>query len=406
MATRKANGASTVPKPSDVASFTRQLCGDHRTWAVDAMRGEELPAGWRALARSLFDRIAGVIEGRPVGMLVVGRLGEESGGLVADIHPLGLTVDALRAFRTVQGLIEQARRASEKTCSVCGEPGRVLSLEDGFVTRCDAHAGACETRRVASATLDPGAGEDGRVPSEAHARDLVTKDLRLYELTDVESALGRRRGRETSVPRAAFAGDPEDAGARDFDTDQPAYLRALLADGEAASGRSLAHPRPASLAALDDLDARAPHMAEVTALVRRHLRAAIAIGMPTFLPALMLVGEPGTGKSWFLSRLAALLGVPYRRHNMSGQSLADGLVGAYPTWRNAQPGLVAKCLLGERVANPLVLVDEFDKAGSHQLEGPLQALLRPPRARRRAPLHRRVPGLPDGRVARALGAGR
>ncbi len=110
----------------------------------------------------------------------------------------------------------------------------------------------------------------------------------------------------------------------------------------------------------------------------------MAMGLPTAFPALMLLGEPGTGKTWFLSRLAALLGLPHRRYNMSGQSLADGLVGAYPTWRNAQPGLVAKCLLGECVANPLVLVDEVDKAGSHQMEDPYRAfydLLEPQGAR-------------------------
>ena len=396
MVTGKAAGAWTDALSSTDASFTKRPCADDRIWAVDATREEELPVGWQALARDLFNRIASVMAIRPAGMLVVRGLGEEGGGLAADVSPIGDTPDAVRAFRTVQGLVEQARRASEGICSVCGELGSIRSKAERYATRCDAHAGEFATRRDVQADLGPKAGEgqrppvvagreDARGPTKTRAPDVDAGEHRLYHLCDVEAALGRRRAdRGTSMPGAAFVGDPDDAGSPEVDTVQQEYLRALLADGEAACRRMLAHPEPASLAALDDLQARAPHMAGVTAVVRRHLQAAIAMGLPTSLPALMLIGEPGTGKTWFLSRLAALLGLPHRRYNMSGQSLADGLMGAYPTWRNAQPGLVAKCLLTERVANPLVLVDEVDKAGNHQTKDPYRPfydLLEPEGAR-------------------------
>jgi hypothetical protein len=96
-----------------------------------------------------------------------------------------------------------------------------------------------------------------------------------------------------------------------------------------------------------------------------HLRGARAMGLPTSLPPVLLVGEPGLGKSWFLSRLSACLGLPYRRYSMSSSTLAEGLQGAHPCWRNAQPGMVAKTLLAEQVANPVIFVDEVDKVGSH-----------------------------------------
>jgi ATP-dependent Lon protease len=181
-----------------------------------------------------------------------------------------------------------------------------------------------------------------------------------------------------------FDNELDELPAPEADTDHRAFLCRLLDAGEAGERRALARPGPASLDALDDLHARAPHMAEVTDLVRRHVRAAIAMGLPTSVPALMLLGEPGTGKTWYLSRLAALLGVPHRRYPMSGQSLADGLVGGHPTWRNARPGLVARCLLAETVANPLLLVDEVDKARTHAAEDPYRAfydLLEPEGAR-------------------------
>lgn len=373
--------------------FTTGLCHRHRVWAVDATERDELPEGWRTLAEELFDKIATVMAQRPATMLVVRGLREEAGGLAPDIHLVADTPAALWAIPHVQRLIEGARRASERTCSVCGGPGRVRSALNAHSTRCDAHAGEPETGQPTPAHLGEigaaglgswGASERAATPTEAPAPG-GGWDHALYDVADVGAALGHRRwGRGASPPGSVYLGDPEELPTREVDTDQQAFLRRLLDAGEAGGWRALTVPEPASLAGLDALHARAPHMAEVTALVRRHLRAAIAMGLPTSLPALMLLGEPGTGKTWFLQRLAAVLGLPFRRYSMSGQSLADGLVGANPTWRNAQSGLVAKTLLGERVANPLVLVDEFDKARSHQMEDPYRGfydLLEPEGAR-------------------------
>ena len=91
----------------------------------------------------------------------------------------------------------------------------------------------------------------------------------------------------------------------------------------------------------------------------------MAIGLPTSLPPVLLVGEPGLGKSWFLSRLGAILGLPFKRYSMAGATLAEGLQGSHPSWRNAQPGLVAKTLLAEPFANPVLFVDEIDKGIAH-----------------------------------------
>lgn len=358
MRPRKVRAPQVRLDASGDVQFTKRLCGRHKDWAVDATEGEELPEGWHALVGELFDQIATVMVG-PVGMINVHRLGDEAGGLAADLRPLGVTVEAARAFETVQGLVERARRASERTCAACGRPGRVRSAGARHAARCDAHAGEFAKRSA---------------PTElaATAQAAAAPDHRLYEPSDVEAALGRWSARPASGE--GWVGDPDDAHDPASDSEHQRRLRDLVRRGQEGCRRVLALPDPASLRALADLAERAPHMAEVTSFVRRHLLAAIAMGTPTALPAVMLLGAPGTGKTWFLSRLAALLGVPFRRHNMSGQSIADGLAGAYPTWRNAQPGVVAKCLLDEHVANPLVLVDEVDKAGNHHMEDPYRAL--------------------------------
>lgn len=355
--------------------FTRWLCRRNGTWALDATTTEEVPEGWRALVHRLFEKIADVMGEWPAAMVEVRSLRAESGGLAADLAIVGPTGRAASALGAVDVLVEQARRASELTCSMCGEPGRVRSAAANAAS-CDAHAG---TR----AALDKGPDVEARrgrsvgadeiaPPADAYhpPSDASVRDHRLYRLADVEAALGRRGGGACWFDPHR----PNDLPGPEVDTDQQRYLRTLLDDGERGTRRALSRPPPESLAALDALQRRAPHMAEVIALVRRHVQAAVAIGLPVSLPAVMLVGEPGTGKSWFLSRLASLLAIPHRRHPMNGQSLADGLSGSHPTWRNAQPGLVARCLLAERVANPLVLVDEVDKAGSHGMEDPYRAL--------------------------------
>ena len=49
---------------------------------------------------------------------------------------------------------------------------------------------------------------------------------------------------------------------------------------------------------------------------------------------------------------------------MSGATIAATFQGSNPIYRNAQPGLVAKTLFAERIANPIVFIDEFDKVSS------------------------------------------
>ena len=135
---------------------------------------------------------------------------------------------------------------------------------------------------------------------------------------------------------------------------------------------------------MDDLDRRAPHFRQVTELVRRHVAAAIAMDVALTLPALMLVGEPGFGKSWYVSRLATALGLPVRTLSMNSVSLGDTLTGAFPVWRNARAGLVARTLLAEPVANPFFLVDEIDKSASYNREDPYRpfySVLEPENAR-------------------------
>ncbi len=183
----------------------------------------------------------------------------------------------------------------------------------------------------------------------------------LYSLGAVETALGER------VPDRsdAYEGDPDERETRDLDTEHLARLRAIARRGEAGRWRTLIGPRPDAVAALDELAARAPHMSGVAEIVRDHLRAALNIKMPLNLPALLVEGEPGIGKTWFMARLGKVLAVPHRTIALTSMSVGDPIVGSSPTWRNARGGIPSRMLLTERVANGLLVCDEFDKMGGN-----------------------------------------
>ncbi|MGC4395693.1 AAA family ATPase [Hydrogenophaga crocea] len=106
---------------------------------------------------------------------------------------------------------------------------------------------------------------------------------------------------------------------------------------------------------------------------------------PVRLPPLLLFGPPGVGKTHFCESLAKVLGVPVRRHPMDQAETSSALLGSDITWGNSRYGLIFDLLgLGE-YANPLVILDELDKAqvisktsgGISSPTGVLHSLLEP-----------------------------
>jgi ATP-dependent Lon protease len=86
------------------------------------------------------------------------------------------------------------------------------------------------------------------------------------------------------------------------------------------------------------------------------------VGRSTILlRPLLLVGDPGGGKSRFGRRLGEVLGLPVWR---SDASRADGAVfgGTDRRWYSAEPCHPFLAVAQGKVANPAVLIDEIEKA--------------------------------------------
>lgn len=100
------------------------------------------------------------------------------------------------------------------------------------------------------------------------------------------------------------------------------------------------------------------------------------------LPAVLLLGEPGIGKSVFADALAAALGVKRRSLTLSHATQGAALGGTSAHWSTGAAGEVFNALLRGKELNPVFILDEIDKAtgtteGRYNPLGPLYSLLEP-----------------------------
>lgn len=138
---------------------------------------------------------------------------------------------------------------------------------------------------------------------------------------------------------------------------------------------------PRSLDAVLALEESHPHFSEVIRFVADRVALAKGSRRPVRIPPMLLSGPPGVGKTHFCEALAKVLNVPVRRHPMDQAETSSALLGSELTWGNTRIGLVFEMLAQGDHANPLVILDELDKArglgGSADPTAVLHSLLEP-----------------------------
>jgi ATP-dependent Lon protease len=132
--------------------------------------------------------------------------------------------------------------------------------------------------------------------------------------------------------------------------------------------------KPSALPEMERLFAELPNFTEVLADIRKHLALCIDSNDSIELPPMLLLGDPGIGKTHFARKVAELLGTGFGFVPMSSLTAGWVLSGASSQWKNAKPGKVFDTFVNGDYANPVIVVDELDKASGDGQYDPLGAL--------------------------------
>jgi ATP-dependent Lon protease len=132
--------------------------------------------------------------------------------------------------------------------------------------------------------------------------------------------------------------------------------------------------KPSALPEIDSLLEELPNFAAVLEDIRKHIALCIGTEDSIELPPMLLLGEPGIGKTHFARKIAQLLGTGFGFVPMSSLTAGWVLSGASSQWKNAKPGKVFDTFLNGDYANPVIVVDEIDKASGDGQYDPLGAL--------------------------------
>jgi len=114
------------------------------------------------------------------------------------------------------------------------------------------------------------------------------------------------------------------------------------------------------------LDARFPWFRELTALLLRDL----ANGGVARLRNTLAVSPPGSGKTSYLQAFCEACGIPVVLYNAAG--VADAAFGGTSRqWATGRASVPLQTIQRFRVANPVIIIDEVEKAGTRSENGRL-----------------------------------
>ena len=132
--------------------------------------------------------------------------------------------------------------------------------------------------------------------------------------------------------------------------------------------------KPSGLPAMAHLYEELPNFTSALDDVKRQLALCQDSGDVLEIAPMLLLGPPGIGKTHFAREISQLLGTGLGFISMSSLTAGWVLSGASSQWKGARPGKVFETLVDGAYANPVMVVDEIDKARGEHAYDPLGAL--------------------------------
>jgi ATP-dependent Lon protease len=132
--------------------------------------------------------------------------------------------------------------------------------------------------------------------------------------------------------------------------------------------------KPSGLPAMEHLYDELPNFHAVLDDLRRQLALCQDSRDALEITPMLLLGPPGVGKTHFARAVSNLLGTGLGFISMSSLTAGWVLSGASSQWKGARPGKVFETLVDGQYANPVMVVDEIDKARGEHAYDPLGAL--------------------------------
>ncbi|TMH09238.1 MAG: AAA family ATPase [Betaproteobacteria bacterium] len=132
--------------------------------------------------------------------------------------------------------------------------------------------------------------------------------------------------------------------------------------------------KPSGLPAMEHLYEELPNFHTVLDDVKRQLALCQDSRDALEITPMLLLGAPGVGKTHFAREIAHLLGTGLGFISMSSLTAGWVLSGASSQWKGARPGKVFETLVDGQYANPVMVVDEIDKARGEHAYDPMGAL--------------------------------
>jgi ATP-dependent Lon protease len=147
-----------------------------------------------------------------------------------------------------------------------------------------------------------------------------------------------------------------------YGSDQRESWLARMATDPNKGWRDLIVIQDAQIEAILRLAETAGHARQLFDLVFPALQASRLLTRPLELPPILLLSAPGLGKTFLATEIAARLGTAASIISIPNQSSTGVFTGLDASWRAARPGEVAKTLVQGEAAQPLMILDEVDKA--------------------------------------------